>query len=1723
MKGLRPTEVSNMHRWVTGPLAAVMVLSLAPSFAPQAQAQTLISREVTAMDEGFCFTDTDADDSFTIADIPLEDPAVTAATLPVITNNNATINTLEVTITQPELSGGNTIGPGGAVASTNVGPGTWNIDISRVCIGGVSRTDTLTYHVDDDSDAATPDTDDDGVAGTDTSSTTSTLAVTSDDDAIYDDDGFTFDGNIDLTFSGQVDGDVEFTGATAATNVTLDFSAAGLEITGDLDLGSGGADATAVSIADITVDATIGGDVDLTDTDNIEADIDGDIGGDVSFTNGDNFDLTFAGTIGGDINIDDTSDVTLTSTATATSFLANNIDNSVLTIGGALTSVDLDNATDITATVSATSAAFSATNVEDGNFTLSGGGGSFDFDGSDNITITSSATASLFSAENITNGLRMTNTGSIGTLDVDGTDYLTLDLQSGSVVNNLVMSDITNPSSYVTNAGGIGRITIDNTSAADTVDLVNTNSGSISTSLDEALIVETGGGGAVNLEIVNSGNIGAASSDAINLTGMQAGIFDLQNSGSLTTSAGTNNTINASGVQASIFISNGGSASIENNNNLAMNFRNMVGNFSLVTAGTIGSNQTAIDLRGASATTASAFEICNGYARDSDGNCSEVSAGTREIKATGSNAIIFDAMTANIDIFNGAGAKIIAEDSRAIAASGVTGSINIQNKGNIRAYRAAGVSNEQAVLLENVSGDITFANIGSAALVDSRDRTINLETAGGAIHFSNAGDVKSTQPISNADATAADNYALRLFRSGSSADFDSFDNSGDISSTSDHAVLAVDLVCDDDLAEDAACFANSGTLTAARQFAVAVDNVADFSLSNSGTITARDRTFEATDLSGDIVITSSSAVRATHFFDPLYTDPDADSYVMRLVKESGVEGDVTLSNSGIISNVPVDSYNVSTDEADSAATPGAAIIISGFSDTNDSVRIDNTGTIETPEGSTIDVSGQRSVTITNNAASAIISAVDNFAVNASGVLGSFTLENTGGTIRAANFAVNAPSVTGAVSISSSGTIAASGIAISATNAGGLVTLNNDTGGAISSDSNLAFDAGNGAAGLTLISNGTIAASGVTAVQAAGVTGAMSFTIGGNISNSNDTAINAPNASSTLSYTQTAGTVIADAEVLNFNNAASAVSLSLSGGTVQSRGTQAIDLEDASSSISLTNAGMITALGTTVNMRGADGAISVTNQSGGTINATGTGVTALDMANAAAVTLVNAGTIAAADKTIIATGLSGALAITNSSGGVISSVADEAIDATGIDDAVLTNNGTISGGDSGTLLRLTGADVTVTNSGIIDGGDTALDLGAGATLVNSGRITAGSSSGTALRVDGTGAQITLNDGSVLLGDIVAATPITDPDDRHQINLNIDVSKSFAFEFDDANFALTSTNTTARPVVEGSAHAVSPYLNYTLDTMHAMRAASIRQNFNREAIGSNSRTGDTKLWGMSGSRDASTDHPFELDVTEYGGLANARMLQLFGAEVGLLLAYDTIEMEIAGTEQSLESSYVGIGLGVKELRPFENFSLGGFVMAGQSSQETGRNVYGNKLANGVQAVQGEFDSLIVDAAIEAKIDYRFGRSWYVAARAGAGGALISSEGFDEGSFYRHDDHEALLVTTEVGFNVAYDLQQGYLNETDFIYLDATLGVDAYGEGDEYDIEFLAGSIADADGSLTYTDAHMGGQQNRLTIGYHRMFDGQTAIDFNVSRRFMDDGLELDEAQLSVFVRF
>ncbi|NCF78649.1 MAG: hypothetical protein GWP34_01910, partial [Alphaproteobacteria bacterium] len=180
------------------------------------------------------------------------------------------------------------------------------------------------------------------------------------------------------------------------------------------------------------------------------------------------------------------------------------ISDAVLNLAGQIDEVDLDGASDLTVASSATigDSGSSATNyasstigtlglagVSDSNFTLSGSITSIDLAAASNITINNSASVADIDATNITNGVFLTNASQVGSIDLSGTKYLDLDLNSGSLVGTLTVNNSASSSSLIDNAGGIERLEIGNSSASEKVEMTVINSGEISALTSGAVII----------------------------------------------------------------------------------------------------------------------------------------------------------------------------------------------------------------------------------------------------------------------------------------------------------------------------------------------------------------------------------------------------------------------------------------------------------------------------------------------------------------------------------------------------------------------------------------------------------------------------------------------------------------------------------------------------------------------------------------------------------------------------------------------------------------------------------------------------------------------------------------------------------------------------------------------------------------------------------------------------------------------------------------------------------------------------------------------------------------------------------------------------------------------------------------------------------------------------------------------------------------------------------
>ena len=1222
-----------------------LVLAFRPHYALAQGWVGVPSRAIQTADPGYCFTDLNSNSSIELSEIniTLGTPEMTDALIP---------------DRDEGFTGGRSIIPSPIHIFDNWehinSQGNYEIDISGVCVGGVSRVDNVLGDFDDDGDGLT-----------DRSGVTDNLIESSPLQNYFDDDGFSFVGGTVtddqiINFNGQVSGNIAAQVGQSNIIFTLNDS---VEVDGLLNLGGANAINDAV--------------------------------------------LNLAGQID-EIDLDGASDLTVTSSAT---------------VG------DSDDST--AGYVSATIGTMGLAGVSDSSFTLSGTIDIIDLAGADNITMSNSASVSEFDATGISEGVFLTNTGDVGSIDLSGTAYLDLDLNTGSIIGTLITNNSTSPSSLIDNVGAIERLEIGNSSAAEKVEMAVVNGGTISALTSSAFVIEdtNAAGGEIDVDISNSGSITAATSQAIDFSALDGGRLDFNNSGSVSTNAsGNNNAIYGEGAKGLVFLENSGT--ISSNANHAVNLRSLEGFFRLVNSGSINTNQKAIDLTSLSGSTASVIEIHNGYVVNASGNIVTTNSGSREIKATGQNAVLLDGVSGNISLANAAGASIIAEDSLAIAASGVTGNISLTNAGNIRAHRVApGLSNDQAIALTGTTGDISFTS--TTGLIDARDRTINLETVSGKINFSNGGVISSIQEINDADATATDNYAVRLHRSGTIDDEGSVTNSGTISSTSDHGLLIDGLACDADAATDDYCLTNSGTISAGRQYAIAGSTISDLKFTNSGTVSAIDQTINFADVSGDVVIANSGQITASQEFSGLFPDPDSDKYGLRLVKEAGEDTTIAFTNAS--------GGTISTN-ADNA------LVLAGFNGVNDNVTFSNEGTISATEDNAVDLSNSNFSTLSNSGS---ITAGGNYALLLDGFSSaSMVISNLGSITAGTTQPGNAPAAIHGALAASVDTISITAGASSTISSVGNALANGDanSGGAIFLDADSASFTLNNSGSISVGTEATSTAAAVEGNNAIRVTdigdNAVSLTNAstGTIKAVGDGAIylKGDSADITSITLDNSGTITADNAVLLFEDAVGATTSITNSGTMTATDSAAdhlINLTNVSADFSLANSGVIESAGSRavyVDMNNAslvsNDMVVFHNQSGGRIDADSETVTLLDINEQ--VNFDNNGTIRA---------INGASAVSfsaignhqvdfnNNVGGTISASGNGAVSLSGFEallNLINANTATISAANETVVL------VPSTNNARLN-------------FANSGTISASSSSANhVLRFTGFGGELAI---------------------------------------------------------------------------------------------------------------------------------------------------------------------------------------------------------------------------------------------------------------------------------------------------------------------------------------------------------------------------------------------
>ena len=1355
--------VANRRSHIRVPIAQAAALTLVlilRALPAEAQSQISQTRTITSVSNGYCFFDIDNNGAFNSNDYPLTDPVInnndflfkdTISYTGTDSDNQTTLNIInQGVLHRPDALGA-------LAAGQN-----YDINISNICVGETSRTDTIVTVTDDD-DAVDADGDGNPANDPDTSTTT-TQTGTSAETAIYDDDGFTFGGNSVIGFTGQVLGDIEFDaaitdGGGTAYNDDVTFTlGAGSEIAGTLDFGTGGSSNVAVSDAVITLNGDVTA-VGLAGASNIELTNNAEILGALTAGNiSEGLDLTNTAAVGAlDISGSDTVNASLTGTSAIGTLTVSNLGDaaSVLTNAGTVSILRALNNPLLSITNSGTVSA-----PVDGAVIL--GGVDIVFNNSGTLNAASGGTVDLSA---VTGTVQF---NSSGTVSASTTDIVLAGGATGNIniINTGTMSTTNSRGLTLTDIGGA----VSFINGTDTVPggAVSSGAGRLS-AFDTAVNVSDSEvlGNAASQAMQATIRQDSASS-RIEVTAEHAILADnvaaltLVNQGLI--SAGTNNAVQADNAGSVGIENNGAAARISAGDQTAIRAPGLSGAFSLTNAG-------AIEARNATL-----------FLDDAQGAISLTNSGTlRATHQLGGAGFDHDddPLTAALDDF-------VVQATRAAGASGGAVTVNNESAGTIS------INSSNALRLSDFSAandTVTLTNAGSVtagalyALRLDDIRALSLTNSGtvtaanevmratdlaGAVTLTNSGTLRATHTLDAADA--ATNFAVHLTgNAGDDGGAVSLTNSGTIAIASDNAIRLSGFDRDD----DAVTLTNSGQITAGRDSAISMaaskgvsisnsgetaqisatgDRAVDIAaidgaltLTNSGTISAANETFDAQAIAGAVTLTNSGTLRATHAL----ADADATTnFALRLARLDGAAGGaVAVTNSGTIS---VNSDN--------------AVLLSGFDETADSVTVTasgtlsagrdnalqidsvnaltltNSGTISAGRNNAFSVASANSLTLTNSGENAAISALGDDAVNLGTVNGVVSLTN-GGTISAADRAVTLASLTGNATITNSGTIrvtaddATYGLGI--TNAGAAVSLTNS--GTISA-ADRAVNLQSVTGELTISNTGSLTATGQYALRAGSVGGNVSITNSDALTAAANTVqTDAPGGNFTLLNSGTMTTTDADSSYLvSANNVTGNLSITNSG-TISVAGGKVMDLTNAGGTVMIDNSGTISSLGGRVfDIRNAGGAITFDNSA--TLSATTAPIVDANAA-AAGFTFDNTGSLSGTAMLVDARIAGGAVSLTN--GGNITSTGTFALRADAAPAAVAVNNsGTIAA--QATALSVSGATgaVGIINSGTLQATTaTALDAsnGGAVTLTNSGTITAASNA--LLLTDAAALQVT----------------------------------------------------------------------------------------------------------------------------------------------------------------------------------------------------------------------------------------------------------------------------------------------------------------------------------------------------------------------------------------------
>lgn len=501
----------------------------------------------------------------------------------------------------------------------------------------------------------------------------------------------------------------------------------------------------------------------------------------------------------------------------------------------------------------------------------------------------------------------------------------------------------------------------------------------------------------------------------------------------------------------------------------------------------------------------------------------------------------------------------------------------------------------------------------------------------------------------------------------------------------------------------------------------------------------------------------------------------------------------------------------------------------------------------------------------------------------------------------------------------------------------------------------------------------------------------------------------------------------------------------------------------------------------------NGSISNTSSGFGTIAAHST---------SSDVTIINSGTISAAGASAVSG--SANFSLTNKAGATISTTGSATVLlGTIASNASVNNAGTISADNNMAISAKRSSNANITNSGTIQAlaldsgtGYEAIRLGTATTLTNSGTIKSTGSNGIAIKADNNNATITLQEGSVIIGDIVISAGMTGT----SLNMDVGSARSYVYSVTDNSASWTLTDLDGRTAIQGSAKAAGIGIVETADDRlyHRHQAVnhSLSQYLNDPTIGGTW----VDIYGQQNNRKA------DATVNKYQQQqAGFTVIKPLSNATSLVLGAQQNTMDISDKVQTIDTSNMLIGL----VRQGQHVNLK--ALLSYSNNDTEQQVLDNTSSTGYSTYKGSFNAYGVSLGLSKESLLKQSDSGHLVLNMSADINYEQQANYQETATFSWDKRTLAQA--------AFDMNISWQKSWQVMDVYATLGAKGHkllsGDQASYKIDSTSTSYTDSNNQVTEGYASAGikvsmGNQSSLHLHMQTSSD-TTNVSLRLSSQF------------------